>query len=120
MPIRENAVHAMRESARRDILGIDGVRGTMSPVSQEDRRCILFSLEEILEVIVICGELLKRSGTGGRRAYHEWASYCIIVVGPEVGVIPVEAVLVLCRESVSKIAPWDDRVLFQTGEQTIR
>ena len=91
----------------------------MSPVTQEDRRCIMFSLEEILEVVVICGEFLKRSGTGGRRAYHKWTSYCIIVVGPEVRVIPVEAVFVLCRESVSKIAPWDDRELFQTGEQMI-
>ncbi len=91
----------------------------MSPITQEDRRCIGLSPKEILEIVVIRGEFLKRSGTGGRRTYHKWASYCIIVVSPEVRVIPVETVFARCRESVSKIAPWGDRVLFQRGEQMI-
>ena len=90
----------------------------MRPVTQEDRRCITFGLEEILEIVVVGGELFKRSGTGGRRADQKGASYCIIVVGPEVRVIPVEAVLARCRESVSEVGPGGNRVLFQTGEQT--
>lgn len=113
IPIRQNAVDAKRESAGLEILGIDGVRCTMSPVTQEDRRCIVLSLKEILEIVVVRGEFLKRSGTGRRRAYDKWASYCIIVVGPEVRVIPVEAVFAFCREFISKIAPWSDRVLFR-------
>lgn len=112
IPIRQNAVDAKRESAGLEILGIDGVRCTMSPVTQEDRRCVALSQKKILEVVVVRGEFLKRSGTGGRRAYDKWASYCIIVVGPEVRVIPVEAVLAFCKESISEIAPWSDRVLF--------
>lgn len=84
----------------------------MSPVGQEDRRCITFCLKEVDEVAIACGKLFEGSGTGGGRAYHKWTSYCIVVVGSEVRVIPVEAVLAFCGESVGEIAPWRDRVLF--------
>jgi len=65
----------------------------------------MFGLKEIDEVILACGELFKGSGTGGGRAYHKWTSYCIVVVGSEVRVIPVEAVFAFSGESVSEIAP---------------
>lgn len=58
------------------------------------------------------GNLRKGSDAGGGRAYHKWTTYCIIVVGSEVRVIPVEAVLAFRAESVGKVTSWWDRVLF--------
>jgi len=51
--------------------------------------------------------------------YHKWASYSVVVVGSEMRVIPVEAVLACCGESVSEVASWRDRVLMLPGEQMI-
>jgi len=77
----------------------------VSPVGQKDWRCITFCLKKIDEVAVACGNFFKRSGTGGGRAYNEWASYSIVVIGSKMRVIPVEAVLAFCGKLVGEIAP---------------
>lgn len=107
----------MWEGACLEVLVVDGVRKTVGPVGEHDRRRVMFGLKEFGEVAVAGGDLLKGSTTRGIRTYQEWASDGIVVVGSEVRVIPVEAVLAIRGESVSEVAPWRNWVLMRAGEQ---
>lgn len=63
IPIRQKTVHAMWEGACLKVLLIDGVRKTVGPIGEQDRRCVTFGLKEVGEVIVIRGDFLKGSTT---------------------------------------------------------
>ncbi len=53
----------MWEGACLKVLPIDGVRKTVGPIGEQDRRCVTFGLKEVGEVIVIRGDFLKGSTT---------------------------------------------------------
>jgi len=81
------------EGACLEVLLVDGVRKTVGPIGKQARRCVTFGLKEIVTVVVTRGKLLKGSATRGRRMYEEWTSYSVVVVGSEVRVVPIEAIL---------------------------
>lgn len=65
--------------------------------------------EEGPQIRFVAGEALERSAPGWSWVYHERPAYSVVVICFEVGVVPVESVLVFQWEAVGEIpSGWYD------------
>lgn len=66
----QKAVDAVRESPSPEVLRIDRVRKSVSPIVQEEGGRITLGLEEPGQIAVIRCKFLERAGTFTRWVYH--------------------------------------------------
>lgn len=83
----------------------------MRPVIQDDGSRPKLSLQKHLLLVTAGAKALE--GTGARRGSmnQQRPSYCIVVVSPEMRMVPVESILIGDRELVRELAPWWNRKL---------
>lgn len=79
----------------------------MSPVVEKNTSRVLFGVQELGLLCRLCGgfsEASKGTIAGWRWSDNEGTAQGVVVVGFEVGMVPVESVFTLGRKSIGEVA----------------
>lgn len=83
----------------------------MRPVIQDNGSRLKLSLQKHLLLVTAVAKALEGTGAREGSMNQQRPSYGIVVVSPEMRMVPVESILIRDRELVREVAPWWDRKL---------
>ena len=73
----------------------------------------MFSANELREFNLVRGKTFERPTARWGGMYHQGPPDGVVVVGTEVGVVPIEAVLIFCGEAVGEVGARKNGILGQ-------
>ena len=101
--IDQDAIHTERVSSGRDIFAEEFIGEFMLPVVQKKRTRFFLSLKKLSHLMWTGSQALERSESVFGRMDDDRATDPITVVSAVMGMVPVEAVLIIHREAISEV-----------------